>query len=80
MAKNNRTIVFEETDVDKVVDYLTALESRQPILTIYAVALDSNINVINVTAITPADFQRIVQFYINEGFTVFTTEGVYYGE
>lgn len=80
MAKNNRTIVVEETDVDKVVEYLTSLESRQPILTVYAVALDSDINVLNITAITPSDFKRVVEFYVNEGFTVFTTEGVYYGE
>lgn len=80
MAKNNRTIVVEETDVDKVVEYLTSLESRQPILTVYAVALDSDINVLNITAITPSDFKHVVEFYVNEGFTVFTTEGVYYGE
>lgn len=80
MAKNNRTMVFEETDVDKVVDYLTTIESRQPILTVYAVALDSDITIVNITAITPSDFKYVVEFYINEGFTVFTTEGVYYGE
>lgn len=80
MAKHNRTIVFEETDVDKVVDYLTTLENRQPILTIYAVALESEINIVNITAITPSDFKHAVEFYVNEGFTVFTTEGVYYGE
>lgn len=80
MAKNNRTIVVEEIDADKVVEYLTSLESRQPILTVYAVALENDINIVNITAITPSDFKHVVEFYVNEGFTVFSTEGVYCGE
>lgn len=76
--KNNReTIILESDDVGQLEQFLINLEQRQPVLTVYALAMDSDVYVIQVTAITIQDFERIVNFYLSEGFTVFTTEGVF---
>ena len=74
---NKETILLETDNLAVLVEFLNMLESKQPPLTIYALATDEEIYAVQVTAITLTDFLHILSFYLEQDFTVFTTEGVY---
>ena len=74
---NKETILLETDELEVLVEFLNMLESKQPPLTIYALATDEEIYAVQVTAITLTDFLDILSFYLEQDFTVFTTEGVY---
>lgn len=74
---NKETILLETDDLEVLVDFLDKLESKQPPLTIYALAIEEEIYAVQITAITITDFLHILSFYLEQDFTVFTTEGVY---
>lgn len=74
---NKESILLETDDLEVLVEFLNRMESKQPSLTIYALEIETEIYAVQITAITITDFLHIVSFYLEQDFTVFTTEGVY---